>query len=61
MDGHIQAPEMLSIRQTAKRANLPERFVRNLCRNNKISFVKSGKKYLVNWQQFVAFLNTPEI
>ena len=57
MNEKVQAPEMLSIRETAERANLSERFIRKLCRNNKIRYVKSGRKYLVNWPQFVQFLN----
>lgn len=53
----VRAPIMLSIRETAERANLSEKFVRKLCKNNQIPFVKSGRKYLVNWQKFVTFLN----
>ena len=50
-------PEMLSIRETAQRTNLSDRFIRKLCKEGKIVFVMSGRKYLINFQKFLQFLN----
>lgn len=50
-------PEMISIKETAQRTNLSDRFIRKLCITDKIVCVKSGRKYLVNWQKFLQYLN----
>lgn len=54
---NISIPTMLSIKETAKRTGISATFIRNLCRNNKIIFIKSGNKYLVNLERFVSYLN----
>jgi len=50
-------PEMLSINETAKRANVAEYFVRRLVKSGKILHIKSGVKVLINWEKFIEFLN----
>ena len=53
----ISVPTMLSIKETAERTNLSETYIRKLVLNNKIVFVKTGKKYLVNLERLVDYLN----
>ena len=36
---------------------ITEWFVRSLCANEKIKYFKSGSKYLINLDDFIAFLN----
>ena len=50
-------PVMLTIAETAKRANIAEYCVRRMVKNGKIPHIKTGVKVLINWQKFVNFLN----
>ena len=51
------APIMLTISETAKRANVADYFVRRLVKGGKIPHIKTGVKVLINWEKFVYFLN----
>ena len=51
-------PEMLGIKETAKRTGLSYDYLRRLCLTNQIVFVRSGKKYLINIPRLADFLNT---
>ena len=53
-------PTMLTMEETAKRTGLSYEYIRKLCKNGKIVFVKSGRKYLINFTRFVEYLNTGE-
>lgn len=53
-------PTMLSIRETAERTGLSKTYIRKLCWDRKISFVKTGTKYLINLERFIEYLNSPE-
>lgn len=53
----ISVPTMLSIRECAKRTNLSETFLRKLVWENQITYVKTGKKYLINLEKLVDYLN----
>ena len=50
-------PVMLTISETAKRANIAEYCVRRLVKCGKIPHIKTGVKVLINWEKFVRFLN----
>ena len=50
-------PRMLTIKQAATETNLPYEFIRRLCLQKKIVFVKTGKKYLINMDKFIDYLN----
>lgn len=54
---NITVPTMLSIKETAERTNLSETYIRKLVWDKKIVFVKTGKKYLVNLERLVDYLN----
>lgn len=54
---NITIPTMLSIKETAERTNLSETYIRKLLWDNKIVHVKSGKKYLVNLERLIDYLN----
>lgn len=53
-------PVMLTIEETAKRTGLSYEYIRGLCKRNEIIFVRSGRKYLVNFSRFIDFLNAGE-
>ena len=56
----MKIPTMLSIPDIAKRTGLAKTYIRHLCWDRKISYVKSGSKYLVNLEKFIEFLNTSQ-
>ena len=51
-------PTMLTIKSTAKRTGLAEHYIRSLCWSGRIVHVKCGKKYLVNLEKLLEFLNS---
>ena len=53
-------PQMLTINEAAKEAGLKTYFVRQLVLQNKIKYVKSGRKYLINLNSLIGFLNAGE-
>ena len=53
----IDIPIMLTIKETAERTGLSYDYIRKLCLQRKIVFIRTGKKYLVNYSQFIEYLN----
>lgn len=53
----IDIPEMLTIRELSARTGFSYDFLRKLCLQRKIVFIRTGSKYLINYQKFVEFLN----
>ena len=51
-------PEILTVRQVAKRGLLPERTLRRLVAQNKIPIIKSGRTQYVNYSALVSMLNS---
>lgn len=54
-------PKMRTIKQTAEETGLSYNYIRNLCLQNKIVYVRAGNKYLVNIDKLIEFLNTGTI
>lgn len=54
-------PQMLTIKETAERTGLSYDFIRKLCLRRKIIFIRSGAKYLVNYDRFIDFLNAGDM
>lgn len=50
-------PTMLTIKETSKRTGVSYDCIRKLCIQNKIVYIKSGSKYLVNFGMFCKYLN----
>ena len=53
-------PTMKSIKEMVELTGLPYSFLRNLCVQNRIVHIKTGKKYLINYERFIDFLNSGE-
>lgn len=53
-------PKMLTIRETAQVTWLHEYFVRQLVKQNRVTYVKAGCKTLINLDRLVEFLNEGE-
>lgn len=52
---------MLSVRETAKKTGISERVLRQLVKENKISYLRVGKKFLINYEMLRNSLNNGEI
>ena len=51
---------MLTIKETAQATRLHEYFVRQLVKQNRVTYVKAGCKTLINLDRLVEFLNEGE-
>ena len=51
---------MKTIKEAAAETNVSYDFIRKLCLQNKIVFIRAGAKYLINMEKFVEFLNEGE-
>ena len=56
----MQIPKMVSLAEASKESGLSYDFIRKLCLQNKIVYVRAGVKYLINWDKLVEFLNQGE-
>ena len=55
---NTKIPNMETIKATAKLLGLPEHFIRQKVISGEIVSVKAGRKYLVNVDKLVEYLNT---
>lgn len=53
-------PNMKSIKEMTQLTGLSYSFLRQLCLQNKIVHIRTGKKYLINYDRFIDYLNTGE-
>lgn len=53
----IKIPTMVGIREAANKTGLSYDCIYKLCLQKKIVFVRAGKKYLINLEKFVEYLN----
>ncbi len=54
-----QIPRMVSIKEAAAITGLAEYHVRQLCIKGEITAVQTGRKWLVNVDRFIDYLNAP--
>ncbi|MCI8533059.1 MAG: helix-turn-helix domain-containing protein [Lachnospiraceae bacterium] len=55
-----KVPEMLTIKEVARRTGLSYDFIRKMCLLGKIVHIRIGSKYLINMGKLVDFLNGME-
>ena len=60
MENEKKIPIMITIKEATIESNLPEHFIRSLCWNNKIKTVRAGRRYLINRNSLIDFLNSGE-
>lgn len=58
MENLYKMPIMIPIKKVMEETGLSYRYVVNLCQQNKIVYIKAGKKYLINYDKLIEFLNT---
>ena len=51
-------PVMLTLDQAREKTGLSYDFLRKLCLQGKIVFIKAGSKYLINQDALITYLNT---
>lgn len=56
----IEIPYMTTIKEASVKTGLSYEFIRKLIREEKIIYVKAGKKFLVNFEKLIAYLNQGE-
>ena len=61
MDNIINIPTMLTIKETAKKTGLAELYIRQLVLKNEICYIKAGRKYLVNLEKLVDYLDRKQV
>ena len=54
----METPQMVTINQAAEIVGLAKYHIRQLVLQNKIKFVKSGKKYFINLSTLIKYLET---
>lgn len=52
-------PKMVTIKEAAATTGLAVNHVRNLCINGEITAVRTGRKWLINLDRFIDYLNAP--
>lgn len=50
-------PKMKTIKEMSELTGLSYTMLRNLCLENKIVHIRAGKKYLINYDRFIDYLN----
>ena len=50
-------PKMVTIKELAQQTGISEYAIRKLCATNQITYIKSGTKFLINYDRFVDYLN----
>ena len=55
--GYIM-PEMISPRETSRRTKIPYEALLQMCHDNKIVHIRSGKNFLINYTWLCEYLNT---
>lgn len=54
-------PRMLTLREAAKETGLSYDFLRRLCLQGKLVYIKAGTKFLLNEDRLIDFLNRGEV
>lgn len=53
----IICPTMIGLSEASRRTGISYEFLRKLCLQKKIVFVRSGSRYLINLEKLVDYLN----
>lgn len=53
----MKVPTMKTIKEVMQETGLSYRHIVYLCHNDKIVYIKAGKKFLINYEKFIDYLN----
>lgn len=51
------APRMMTVKQLSEQTGISEFHIRRLIKGNRVTYIRTGTKYLVNYDKFVEYLN----
>lgn len=54
----LKMPVMKTIKQIMEETGFSYRYLAQLCHQDKIVYVRTGKKFLINYEKFIEYLNT---
>lgn len=54
----INIPEMISPREVSRRTKIPYERLLQMCHDNQIAHIMTGKNYLINYTWLVEYLST---
>lgn len=54
----LKVPTMKTIKELMNETGFSYRHIVSLCRDEKIVYIKAGKKFLINYEKFIEYLNT---
>lgn len=60
MLGNFELPKMATINECAQLSGLAKYAIRKLVLDNKVKYVKLGKKFLVNFDSLIEYFNNGE-
>ena len=60
MENILKAPIMKTVKEIMEETGFSYRHLVRLCHENRIVYIKAGKKFLINYEKFVEYLNTGE-
>lgn len=54
----LKLPTMKTIKEIMTETGFSYRHLAQLCHQNKIVYIRTGKKFLINYEKFIEYLNT---
>lgn len=54
----LKAPTMKTVKEIMDETGFSYRHLVRLCHEDKIVYIKAGKKFLINYEKFIEYLNT---
>ena len=54
-------PEMLTVKEVSERTGMSYGTIRRFCLKHKIVYIKTGWRYLINWQSVLDYFNRGEL
>ena len=57
----LKLPVMKTIKEIMTETGFSYRHISQLCHQNKIVYIRTGKKFLINYEKFIEYLNTGDI
>ena len=55
-----QTVQMVTLKEASDRTGISYDWLRKMCINGKIVYIKAGNKFLLNWEKLVDYLNAGE-
>ena len=56
-EAYTKAPDMITLKECAKRTNLSYEGLRRKCISGEVAYIRMGSKYLINYDKLLEQLN----